>query len=53
MLAAQGSQYFDAKYDRQQLRQEAIAQAESDQLPLQILHCTAPGIARSLGIPHR
>ena len=43
MLATQGFPVIlDAKYDRQQLRQEAIAQAESDQLPLQILHCTAP-----------
>ncbi len=43
---------LDAKYDRQVFRQEAIqaaraiassnAQAESSQLPVQIIHCTAP-----------
>jgi aminoglycoside phosphotransferase family enzyme/predicted kinase len=33
---------LDAKYDRQSLRQEAIAQAQSHQIPLHILHCTAP-----------
>ena len=33
---------LDAKYDRGSLRQEAIAQATAHQLPLQILHCTAP-----------
>ncbi len=33
---------LDAKYDRQALRQEAIAQAKSYQLPVQIIHCTAP-----------
>jgi aminoglycoside phosphotransferase family enzyme/predicted kinase len=43
ILANQGWQVIlDAKYDRQHLRQEAIAQAEKYQLPLQILHCTAP-----------
>lgn len=43
MLATQGYPVIlDAKYDRQQLRQAAIAAAESEQLPLQILHCTAP-----------
>ncbi len=33
---------LDAKYDRLQLRQEALAQAQHHQLPLQIFHCTAP-----------
>jgi predicted kinase len=33
---------LDAKYDQQALRQEAIAQAKSYQLPVQIIHCTAP-----------
>jgi aminoglycoside phosphotransferase family enzyme/gluconate kinase len=33
---------LDAKYDRQTLRQAAIAQATAHNLPLQILHCTAP-----------
>jgi hypothetical protein len=43
MLANQGfSVILDAKYDRQQLRAKAIAQAELHQLPLQILHCAAP-----------
>jgi len=43
MLATQGFPVIlDAKYDRQQLRQSAIDQAEFHQLPLQILHCTAP-----------
>lgn len=42
-LANQGSRVIlDAKYDRQQLRMDAIAQAQSHQLSLQILHCTAP-----------
>jgi aminoglycoside phosphotransferase family enzyme/predicted kinase len=43
ILANQGfSVILDAKYDRQQLRQEAIAQAEKSQIPLKIIHCTAP-----------
>ncbi len=43
MLASQGfTVILDAKYDRQQLRQEAIAQAQEKQIPLQILYCTAP-----------
>ncbi|MEH1891199.1 MAG: AAA family ATPase [Nostoc sp.] len=43
ILAQQGfSVILDAKYDRQQLRQEAIAQATKHQLPLQIIQCTAP-----------
>jgi uncharacterized protein len=33
---------LDAKYDRQALRQSVIAQAQSQNIPLQILHCTAP-----------
>ncbi|TAF09267.1 MAG: adenylyl-sulfate kinase [Nostocales cyanobacterium] len=49
-LANQGwSVILDAKYDRQHLREEAIAaltegnaQATQHQLPLQIIHCTAP-----------
>ncbi|MEA5618266.1 AAA family ATPase [Cronbergia sp. UHCC 0137] len=42
-LANQGWRVIlDAKYDRQHLRQEAIAQANQHQLPLQIIHCTAP-----------
>ncbi|PMB38979.1 adenylyl-sulfate kinase [Fischerella thermalis CCMEE 5319] len=43
MLASQGfNVILDAKYDRQQLRQEAIAQAQAKEIPLQILCCTAP-----------
>ncbi|MBE9201104.1 MULTISPECIES: AAA family ATPase [unclassified Nodularia (in: cyanobacteria)] len=43
MLAKQGfNVILDAKYDKEQLRQEAIAQAEKSQLPLQIIYCTAP-----------
>ncbi|TVP61005.1 MAG: adenylyl-sulfate kinase [Nodularia sp. (in: Bacteria)] len=43
MLAKQGfNVILDAKYDKQQLRQEAIAQADKHQLPLQIIYCTAP-----------
>ncbi|GAC1459577.1 MAG: bifunctional aminoglycoside phosphotransferase/ATP-binding protein [Chamaesiphon sp.] len=42
-LANQGfSVILDAKYDRQALRFEAIAQAQSYHLPLQIIQCTAP-----------
>jgi aminoglycoside phosphotransferase family enzyme/predicted kinase len=42
-LANQGFPVIlDAKYDRQTLRQDAIALAESHQIPLQILHCDAP-----------
>ncbi|MCT7960863.1 AAA family ATPase [Laspinema sp. D1] len=33
---------LDAKYDRQGLREAAIAAARDRGLPLQILHCTAP-----------
>lgn len=42
-LANQGwTVILDAKYDRQHLRQDAIAQAQQHQLPLQIIQCTAP-----------
>lgn len=42
-LAAQGyTVILDAKYDRQPLRQAVISEAEAHQLPLQIVHCTAP-----------
>jgi predicted kinase len=33
---------LDAKYDRQSFRQEAIALFKSYQLPVRIIHCTAP-----------
>lgn len=33
---------LDAKYDRLALRQAVIAQAQKQNIPLQILHCTAP-----------
>ncbi|MES1023338.1 AAA family ATPase [Gloeocapsa sp. BRSZ] len=43
MLATQGyTVILDAKYDRISLRHEAIASAQVQQLPLQIIHCTAP-----------
>lgn len=43
MLAKEGyTVILDAKYDRQSLRQEAIAQAQASQLPLRIVHCDAP-----------
>ncbi|MEA5583439.1 AAA family ATPase [Nodularia harveyana UHCC-0300] len=43
MLARQGfNVILDAKYDKRHLRQEAIAQGEKYQLPLQIIYCTAP-----------
>jgi uncharacterized protein len=43
MLAKQGfTVILDAKYDKQHLRQDAIAQAEKHQIPLQIVYCTAP-----------
>ena len=43
MLAKEGFPVIlDAKYDRLSLRSQAIAQAQSHQLPLKILHCTAP-----------
>jgi hypothetical protein len=33
---------LDAKYDRQGFRTEAIIRAEKHQLPIRIIHCTAP-----------
>jgi aminoglycoside phosphotransferase family enzyme/predicted kinase len=33
---------LDAKYDRQQQREQAIAQAQENQIPLEIIYCTAP-----------
>jgi uncharacterized protein len=43
MLAKQGFPVIlDAKYDRQVLRQDAIAQAKQHDLPIQIIYCTAP-----------
>jgi aminoglycoside phosphotransferase family enzyme/predicted kinase len=43
LLASQGfSVILDAKYDQQALRAAAIAQAQAHQLPLKIVHCTAP-----------
>ena len=43
MLAAQGFPVIlDAKYDRIDRRQQAIQQAESQNIPVNILHCTAP-----------
>ncbi|NCJ07985.1 AAA family ATPase [Synechococcales cyanobacterium C] len=42
-LAQQGeSVVLDAKYDRQALRQAVYAKAESAQIPVQIVFCTAP-----------
>ncbi|MBD2665460.1 adenylylsulfate kinase [Richelia sinica FACHB-800] len=42
-LASQGwTVILDAKYDRQNLRQDAIAQAQQHQLPIHIIHCSAP-----------
>jgi predicted kinase len=43
ILAQQGfNVILDAKYDKEHLRQEAIAAASKHQLPLQIIYCTAP-----------
>lgn len=43
MLAQAGyAVILDAKYDRLALRQPVIAQAQEQNIPLQILHCTAP-----------
>lgn len=43
MLANQGfTVILDAKYDRTALRTNAIDLADFQQLPLQIMHCTAP-----------
>lgn len=42
-LASQGfNVILDAKYDRTSLRHDAITAAQSPQIPLQIIHCTAP-----------
>ncbi len=43
ILAKQGfTVILDAKYDRQQFRGDVIKQCESDQLPFNLLECTAP-----------
>jgi aminoglycoside phosphotransferase family enzyme/predicted kinase len=43
ILANQGfTVILDAKYDQEQLRKDAIAQAQKYQLPIQIINCTAP-----------
>ncbi len=43
LLANQGfTAILDAKYDKQGLRESAIAQAQTAQIPLSILYCTAP-----------
>ncbi|MBD2439704.1 AAA family ATPase [Nostoc sp. FACHB-110] len=43
ILANQGfTVILDAKYDQEKLRQAAISQAQNYQLPVQIIHCTAP-----------
>ncbi len=43
MLARQGfNVILDAKYDKQNLRQNAIGEAEKYQIPLEIIYCTAP-----------
>jgi uncharacterized protein len=43
LLASQGFQVIlDAKYDRIALRQQAIAAANSKEIPLEIVHCSAP-----------
>ncbi|MGF1522408.1 MAG: AAA family ATPase [Leptolyngbyaceae cyanobacterium] len=43
LLASQGyTVILDAKFDRETTRQAAIAQAQSQALPLTIVHCTAP-----------
>ncbi|MEM9005239.1 MAG: AAA family ATPase [Cyanobacteria bacterium P01_F01_bin.86] len=43
LLASQGyTVILDAKFDRQATRQAAIAQAEDQNIPLTIVHCTAP-----------
>jgi hypothetical protein len=43
LLASQGfAVILDAKYDRAALRADAIAQAQAQQIPLKIIHCTAP-----------
>ena len=43
LLASQGWKVIlDAKYDRQRLREAVIKEAETHNLPLEILHCYAP-----------
>ncbi len=43
MLASQGFPVIlDAKFDREKFRNEAIVQAQANQLPIAIMHCTAP-----------
>jgi uncharacterized protein len=43
LLTSQGfNVILDAKYDRIALRQQAIFTANSQQIPIQIIHCTAP-----------
>lgn len=43
LLAEQGyTVILDAKYDRQTYRHQAIEAAQAQQIPMQILHCTAP-----------
>ena len=43
MLAKEGyTVILDAKYDRLSLRQPVIAQAQANNIPLTIVHCTAP-----------
>lgn len=43
LLAQQGwTVILDAKYDQRRLRGDAIAATQQHQIPLQILHCTAP-----------
>jgi uncharacterized protein len=43
LLASQGFKVIlDAKYDRVQLRSEAISRAEAKQIPIKIIQCTAP-----------
>ena len=44
-LAGQGYRVIlDAKFDRKAKREEAIAAAQSTNLPLTFLHCTAPAV---------
>ena len=43
LLASQGyTVILDAKFDRQATRQAVVAQAQAQELPLTIVHCTAP-----------
>ncbi len=43
MLASQGfNVILDAKYDKQSLRQQAIAQAKAKDIPVRIIECSAP-----------